>query len=58
MKELSSLTTDKVLTSKVYRGQPSVDGISVILLDGDKDINQLMLDKGFAERKLYKQVCL
>ena len=30
----------------------------VIVQDGDKDINQFMLDKGFAERKLHKQVCL
>ena len=47
-----------MLTTKVYRGQPSGDGISVIVQDGDKDINQLMLDKGFAERKLHKQVSL
>ena len=56
MKEFSNLTSNKVLTAQSFRCETLADGIPVIVQDGKEDLNQIMLDKGYAERKLHKQV--
>ena len=52
---LEDVSKDKVLTAKVCRGSSVDEGVCVMVEDGDLDINQAILDKGFAERRFNKQ---